>query len=62
MKEALRKLENGTIKVVRNKSQYDELNYEPCETREREVKKNLRNWIASLENDYSYHDETLPTV
>jgi len=49
MKNGLRKLENGTIKVVRKK-QYS-LEYEPCATREREVKERLQKRIASLENN-----------
>jgi phosphoribosylformylglycinamidine (FGAM) synthase PurS component len=57
MKEALKKLENGEIKVVRNEK-YNSLRYELCEVREREVKKMLRELIASLENNYDYHDET----
>ena len=56
MKRTLKKLENGTIKVVRRK-QYSSLEYEPCVTREREVKEMLRKEIEELENDYSYYEE-----
>ena len=55
MRQALRKLENGTIKVVRRK-QYSEFEYEPCRTREEEVKEKLRKVIGSLENNYSNYD------
>lgn len=57
MKEGLRKLENGTIKVVRRK-RYSSFEYEPCETREREVKEMLREKIEKLENNYSYCEES----
>jgi len=42
MKETLRKIENGTIKVVRRK-QYDPFSYEPCGTREINVSRFSRN-------------------
>ena len=59
MKRTLRELENGTIKVVRE-AQYDSLRYEPCLTREREVKEMLRKRIEALENDYSEAEEGEP--
>lgn len=56
MKEALRDIENGTIKVVREK-QFSSSEYERSVVREMEVKEALRKKIESLENDYSYASE-----
>jgi len=56
MKKTLRKLENGEIKVVRNK-QYSSLEYELCKPREEQLKRKLREKIESLENDYRYYEE-----
>jgi len=57
MKEALRSIENGTIKVVREK-QFSSSEYERAVVREMEVKEALRKEIESLENNYSYASES----
>lgn len=59
MKEALRKLENGDLKVVRREegSNLNETRYKRMSIREAELKTALREKIRSLENDYSWHDE-----
>jgi len=56
MKKTLREIENGRIKVVREK-QFNSLEYEIVESRQEEVKRKLREKIEALENDYSYCDE-----
>jgi hypothetical protein len=58
MKEALKKLEEGKLWVVKARVKDDgRIEYLRVGIRQEELKEALREKIASLENDYSYEDE-----
>jgi hypothetical protein len=57
MKKALRNLENGSLRVVRNTGDRNLIKYEPIKCREEELKEVLRKKIEFVENNDRYYEK-----